>query len=76
MLPSWREKERDLWWKILRSRDKWHLTSLLLADMLKQTSPEEFHIEIEKILELSKDDIGHMLLNYRKSLKETKNAKG
>lgn len=76
MLTSWREKQSELWWKILRSRDKWHLTSLLLADMLKQTTPEMYHAEIDGMLELSKDQIAHMLLDYQKRMKEAKNAKG
>jgi hypothetical protein len=71
-----KEREDNLWWSVLRSRDKWHLTSMLLADMLKQASPEEFHAEINGILETTKDEIANMYMDYHRRMKEEKDAKG
>lgn len=60
-----RKREEDLQWNILRSRDKYHLTSLLLAEMLKVSTPEYFHIQIDKILEADKNEVARMLLEFR-----------
>lgn len=62
-----REREQELLWSILRSRDKYHLLSLLFSEMLKDITSEDVHSNIEMILEASKNEVAEMLLNYRRN---------
>lgn len=62
-----REREQELLWSILRSRDKYHLLSLLFSEMLKDIVSEDVHLNIDMMLNASKNEVAEMLLNYRKN---------
>lgn len=59
---SWREnkdRENALWWSILRSRDKYHLTSMLLRDLLQQLG-----VDVNDIFDAPKDQVAQWIYSY------------
>lgn len=60
---SWRQHYTELVDKFTRSQNKWHMTGLLLADMLVLAGADKGLVEW--ILEASKDDVARMLIEHR-----------
>lgn len=49
-------------WRITRSRDKWHIATLLLRDVLQSQG-----VDISWLFDLSKDELAHLLYAYGRS---------
>lgn len=48
----------------VRSQNKWHMTSMLFAEMLKEAGVDPS--KVDKIFEAAKDEVAHMLIEYRR----------